>query len=269
MTANSQSSVGSDGPCAEQRVPGLGPPHFAAARHVSVNEGYKLWAPCYDRDPNPLLALEERELLPLLPSSAGRDVVDVACGTGRWLVKLLGSGARSAVGVDVSGAMIEVARTKLPPELSLKGHLVRADSTALPLRSESADLVVCSFAVGHFGDLVSSVRELARVARPGAGVFVTDLHPGGYARGWRTGFRLPGVSAPIEIEAFSYSTEQLRAAFVCQGLEVVRFLEARLGEPERAVFARAAKSHLFESACQVPAVLICQLRRLSSFARTA
>jgi hypothetical protein len=126
---------------------------------------------------------------------------------------------------------------------------------------------MCSFAVGHIDDLVPVACELARVARGGADVYVTDLHPEGYAKGWRTGFRLGGAS--IEMPTFAYSAEQLRGAFVSQGFEVVQFLDARLGDPERDIFAQAGRLHFFENACKVPAVLICHFRRRLSSDRPA
>ena len=233
----------------------LPPSHSVSARRLSVEEAYQLWAANYDHDPNPLLALEERTMAPLLPNLNGKDVVDVACGTGRWLAKSLSLGARSAVGADFSHAMLKVATEKR----SMSGHLLRCDFNALPLRSEVADVVICSFAIGHIGDVSPLACELARVARRGADVFVTDLHPEGYASGWRTGFRHGNES--IEIASFLHSAEDVRAAFASQHLEVAQFLDARLGDPERAIFARAGMPHLFEGACRVPAVLICHFRR--------
>lgn len=40
-------------------------------------------------------------------------VLDIACGTGRWSRYTCAAGARHVVGVDVSSAMIETARTRL------------------------------------------------------------------------------------------------------------------------------------------------------------
>ncbi|PYV20619.1 MAG: hypothetical protein DMG27_22585 [Acidobacteria bacterium] len=98
---------------------------------VLSEEGYELWAPAYDRDPNHLLALEERTLKPLLPDLAGQQVLDLGCGTGRWLELLLDLGARRAVGVDRSRAMLRVAATK--PRL--RGRLVEAvDILSIGLR---------------------------------------------------------------------------------------------------------------------------------------
>ena len=52
---------------------------------VSAAEGYERWAPIYDDAPNPLLAREERYLLPLLIDLGDKAILDLACGTGRWL----------------------------------------------------------------------------------------------------------------------------------------------------------------------------------------
>src|SRR5579863_3159981 len=91
---------------------------------VSVEEGYERWAETYDDAPNPLLHLEERKLTALLPDLDGKCALDLACGTGRWLEKLLGMGARLQVGVDFSAAMLRVAGKKS----ALHGRLARADS---------------------------------------------------------------------------------------------------------------------------------------------
>jgi len=224
-------------------------------RVLSCKEGYELWALAYDRDPNPLLALEERTLKPLLPDLAGRRVLDIGCGTGRWLELLLDLGARRAAGVDCSRAMLSAAAAKA----RLCGCLVRGNGETLPFRSEVADVVVCSFALGHISKLETLAGEVARVAKPQADIWLTDLHPEGYARGWRVGFR--HGSGPREIATFARSVGQVRKAFTSQGLEIIECIEPHLGEPERAIFSRAGRADLFEDACKVPAVLICRFRR--------
>ena len=225
-----------------------------AVRRVSATEGYDLWAPTYDRDPNPLLALEERALQPLLPDLKGKQVLDVACGTGRWLERLLGAGARSGAGADFSPAMIRAGSSKT----RLRGRLARADCLALPFRSGISDLLVCSFALCHIDDLASVAREFARVTKPGADVFITDLHPEGYARGWRTGFRYRSES--LEISASAHSIHEVQEAFASSGFELVRSIEPRLDEPERPIFEQAGRGSLFDRVRDIPAVLICHFR---------
>src|ERR1019366_5591536 len=52
---------------------------------LTASQGYEIWSAHYDRDPNPLLALESRLLAPRLGHLDGRTVLDVATGTGRWM----------------------------------------------------------------------------------------------------------------------------------------------------------------------------------------
>jgi ubiquinone/menaquinone biosynthesis C-methylase UbiE len=64
------------------------------------------------------------------------DVLDVACGTGRWLEELWQRGAASAVGLDVSTEMLRQARGKA----ALASRVVQADAMDMPLRSKSPGL---------------------------------------------------------------------------------------------------------------------------------
>src|SRR5436309_105157 len=62
--------------------------------------GHELWAESYDELANPLLCLEERALSQYLPDVQGCSVADLACGTGRWLQRLMGLGAARCLGID-------------------------------------------------------------------------------------------------------------------------------------------------------------------------
>lgn len=224
------------------------------ARRVSVSEGYRLWAQTYDSDPNPLLALEERMIEPLLPKLTRKTVVDLACGTGRWLAKLLSRGA-FGVGIDFSGEMLEHALRKP----GLAGRIVKGDCLSLPLRDSSADLVMCSFALGHFADLRVFAGELGRIARRDSEVFLADLHPHGHEIGWRCGFRHAGIAHEIAI--LSRPIDEFRHVFESEGFELVHQLEPFLGKDEKPIFKRAGKANLFESLCNTPAIFVCHFKR--------
>ena len=227
-----------------------------ASRTVSAAEGYECWAPTYDHAPNPLLAREERHLLPFFKDLCGKSALDLACGTGRWLERLIAGGCESAIGIDCSLAMLHVASGK--PAISKR--LARADCENLPLPSASFDLVICSFAIGHIGDIAAVARELERVTKTGADIFVTDLHPDAYLSGWRVGFRSGG--AAMQIEMHPRSADEIAQTFCNRAFTCEASTPLWLGEPERPIFSRAGRSHAFEEGCTLPAVLMFHFRRI-------
>lgn len=228
------------------------------SRRVGADEGYALWAPSYDQTLNPVLAREERHIAPLLPDVTQSAVLDLACGTGRWLQKLRAHGARLAVGVDCSPAMLRVANAKLP----LRGQLTRADCLHLPFRASIFDFAICSFALSHIPDLQRVTSELARTMRPNSDVFVTDLHDEAYVCGWRTSFR--DEQSPVEIEALPRTAEEIERAFHAKGFERLRQTPLYFDEAEQPIFEQARKGRAYEDACRTPAILFCHFRLASS-----
>lgn len=218
-------------------------------------EAYRLWARTYDDEPNPLLALEERVLGPLmLPVVAGRDVVDLGCGTGRWLPRVLAAAAQKAIGVDQSAEMLAQAADKV----ALRGRLLQADCAALPLRDQCADLLICSFVLGYLPDLENFARQIARIARRGADLFISEFHPDARVRGWRRSFRHEGRLC--HIETYCHSPAMLCSLLLRSGFRLLCCQEPAFGEPERGIFLQRGKAALFEEASQAPAALIWHFR---------
>ncbi len=223
-------------------------------RRLPPLEGHALWAATYDSDPNPLLALEERTLDPLLPMLQRSFVLDVACGTGRWLTRLLQRGACGGAGVDLCHEMLQRAGKKPP----LHGRILRADCLAMPVREGVAGVIVCSFAAGYISDLCGLASEMARVSRPGADLFLTDVHPAGRLRGWKRAFRRG--TETIEILSLSHSIQQVTDAFETEGFTLLRSVSPSLDEPEKGIFERERKVDLYEAARDLPAIFVCHFR---------
>lgn len=212
-------------------------------------EGYERWAPTYDDCPNPLLAREQRYLLPLLTGIRNRQVLDLACGTGRWLQQLIPTHARAA-GVDQSTAMLRIANGKH----CIAGKVVQADCSEIPFPAALFDLVIFSFALGHIRRLDIVLGELARVTKRGGEIFVSDLHPEACAHGWRVGFR--DYREAVEIETFPRTPLEILNTFSAAGFECMSCVPLWLGEPERPIFSQAGRSASFTNAISVPAVLV-------------
>jgi len=101
----------------------------------------------------------------LLPDVAGRDTLELGCGTGyvsSWLAR---RGARP-VGVDLSPRQLATART-LQREFALEFPLIRAAAERVPLRDERFDLVISEYGAAIWSDPYLWIPEAARLLRPG------------------------------------------------------------------------------------------------------
>jgi len=127
-----------------------------------------------------ILQGRERALLRML-SRAGlndlseRQILDLGCGTGSDLRRLLDLGARpeNLHGVDLLAERLEHARA-LSPQL----HFELADAQALPFEDETFDLVMQSTAFSSILDPEIRLRvadELLRVLKPGGVVLWYDM----------------------------------------------------------------------------------------------
>jgi SAM-dependent methyltransferase len=101
----------------------------------------------------------------VLPELAGKDVVELGCGTAYISAWLARRGARP-VGVDVTPAQLETARG-LQAEFGLEFPLVEADAAESGLLDASADLVVSEYGASIWVDPYRWIPEAARLLRPG------------------------------------------------------------------------------------------------------
>ena len=98
----------------------------------------------------------------------GERALDVACGTGvvaRRVAPLLGATGQ-VVGMDVSPAMLAVARSLPPPE----GAAIECrdgDAAALPVPDAAFDLVCCQQGLQFVPDRAAALRERRRALAPG------------------------------------------------------------------------------------------------------
>ncbi len=142
----------------------------------------------------------------------GRDrVLEVGCGTGRWLDRIRGWGC-TVLGLDPSIQMLGVARGRIEG-----GWLARACAEALPFETRSCDAVVAVNAFHHFDDPERFVGEAMRVLRPGGVVATIGLDPGQGADSWYIYEYFTGVR---ESDCERYpSCDSIRGWFKAAGFE--------------------------------------------------
>jgi ubiquinone/menaquinone biosynthesis C-methylase UbiE len=211
-------------------------------------EGHRNWAASYDAGPNPLLALETRLLLERLSPLRATRFLDIACGTGRWMLLAQQCGSR-VFGVDFCPEMLLQASRKP----GLAGCLSLADACRVPIADGAADLALCSFALGYLASLDQAIAEMARVSRRGGHVVITDPHPRALAAGWTRSFRSDGQV--YEMDHHLHPIAAWLAAAESAGLSLDWCLEASFGEPEREIFRQAGKDSLFPELSRIPALL--------------
>jgi SAM-dependent methyltransferase len=105
--------------------------------------------------------------LHLLPDDlAGKDVIELGCGTAyvsAWLARL---GARP-VGIDNSPAQLATARA-LQQEFGLEFPLLLGNAETLPFPDASFDFAISEYGAALWADPYRWVPEAARVLRPGS-----------------------------------------------------------------------------------------------------
>lgn len=118
---------------------------------------------------------QRRRLAQLLDPPTGGLVLEVSVGTGANLPFLSEAvGQRGEiVGIDLSPAMLQRAHGRAQ-DLSIPVHLVRADACRLPFADNTFDAVFHFGGINMFGDVPRALREMVRVAKPGAPVVVGD-----------------------------------------------------------------------------------------------
>lgn len=101
-------------------------------------------------------------------------VLDLACGTGEFAFELSRrfKGAE-VLGVDVSSAMLELARRK---NASSRVAFAEEDAERLSgLPNRSFQLCTCAFGFRNFADRRKALREIARVLAPGGELVVLEF----------------------------------------------------------------------------------------------
>lgn len=102
----------------------------------------------------------------------GDRALDLACGTGD-LANLLAAKGAVVTGLDITPAMLELARAK-PRGSSIRW--VAGDMTSLPLRDESVDVITIGYGLRNVPDLPRALAEAHRVLAGGGRLASLDFN---------------------------------------------------------------------------------------------
>ncbi len=201
--------------------------HELEEHEVSALEGYARWARQYDREINPLIAIETPYVEQILAELRMEQVLDAATGTGRHALRVAQRGARVAA-IDQSPEMLAEARAAAVRHgLDIDFRLGSLDEP-LPYEDAQFDLVICALALCHVANLRGAVREFARVLRPGGAVLVTDFHPDCVGQGWRAALFDAGTAYVLTYAG--HTREAYLSALTDAGLQITRTVDATMAE---------------------------------------
>lgn len=142
-------------------------------RHLQVN--YDEIAPTYNRrfDANDDAGVADA-LLNLARGQTVESILEVACGTGRWLEEfyLRYPDVYRLFGLDLSTGMLEHARQR-------RGglNLARGRAEYVPFPPNSFDIVYCVNALHHFTEQAEFVRRAKRLLRSNGALAVLGMDP--------------------------------------------------------------------------------------------
>jgi demethylmenaquinone methyltransferase/2-methoxy-6-polyprenyl-1,4-benzoquinol methylase len=109
-----------------------------------------------------------RALVAAVAPPPGARVLDVATGTGMVAAELIARGDCTVVGLDQSPEMLTAARARFAGERRVE--LVEGEAERLPFADASFDALTFTYLLRYVEDPAATLRELARVVKPGGRV---------------------------------------------------------------------------------------------------
>lgn len=108
----------------------------------------------------------------ILQKKQPQTILDIATGTGDLAIKMVKTGAKKIVGLDISKGMLEVGISKInKKKLATTIEMLVGDSENLPFPNNSFDAITVAFGVRNFENLNLGLAEIYRVLKP-SGTFV-------------------------------------------------------------------------------------------------
>jgi SAM-dependent methyltransferase len=199
--------------------------------HPSAAEGYQTRAATYVSGRPEYPPEVETWLREALGAGPGKRVLDLGAGTGKFIHRLLTSGA-TVVAVEPVRAMREQLIRLNPGVEAWEGS-----AEAIPLADASADAVVCAQSFHWFAN-TRALAEIHRILKPG-GVLGLIWNVRDETVPWVAA--LNRIIAPFEGDAPRYASRQWRRLFPAPGFTPLgerHFSNAHSGSPERVIVDR-------------------------------
>lgn len=140
-----------------------------------MKDQYKNVSKGYDIIIEPMVRRLKSMGLDMYPVNKNTAVLDIGCGTGS-LLYMYQKYTDNISGIDLSPAMIKVARKKL----NEKANLTAGSATKTEFQPLSFDLITCSLILHEVSDVVriEILKEATRILHNNGRILLIDYHPG-------------------------------------------------------------------------------------------
>jgi ubiquinone/menaquinone biosynthesis C-methylase UbiE len=126
-----------------------------------------------------VLAPVGEALLAVADTRPGMRVLDIGCGCGSTTLMAADSVGNngSAIGIDLSGPMLELARERANAAGTVNASFVQGDAQTHAFEAEAADLIISRFGTMFFADPKAAFANIARALRPGGRLCIATWQP--------------------------------------------------------------------------------------------
>ena len=160
--------------CMTQKTPGS-----PGQNPAQVKQLFNQIAPRYDLINDlqsfGLHRLWKRRVLRLASVQAGDKALDLCCGTGDLSFALAQNGA-DVIGLDFSERMLAVAQSrKAKFQVANPPQFQQGDAQLIPFPENSFNIITLGYGLRNLGNWETVLREMLRVAKPGARILVLDF----------------------------------------------------------------------------------------------
>ena len=186
--------------------------------------GYDRWAASYD-DNDPSTWLDEPFLVKHLKPFPGCRILDVGCGTGRYLRRVPPSAYR-IIGVDLSRNMLARAYRQVWDRTDVS--LIQSSAGCLPFKPRSFDRIMSGLVVDHMASPGRWFRALFTLLTMNGRAVVAAVHPDMQrVTGWDIDIQQDNEQA-ISIPGYIHEVNHLLAAAREEGFSVEAMEEPRV-----------------------------------------
>jgi ubiquinone/menaquinone biosynthesis C-methylase UbiE len=141
---------------------------------------------------------KEQEIMAATIKSSlnGRDIIDIACGTG-WWDHILSETAKTITGLDINNDVLEIAKAK---EYKCPTRFQLGDAYQPPFEPSTFDGALATFWLSHIpkARLHKWIDALHMILKPGSRVFIAE------------NTNIPGIGGPVVTKEGDENTYKLR-----------------------------------------------------------